>query len=135
MATTTKRLTLPELIERYPADWNALSEQQTSFLIEYIVGGVANGKYDARAAARIAYPNVEKIGIWANRLLVNPRVASIIRLHQGMSEAEVLLADVKALVKKVRRSNTNPVTLVAPLLQLAAALKAYIAKENVETSN
>jgi hypothetical protein len=127
--TTTTRLTIPELLERHPDDVMALSPQQRVFAIEYIAGGLANGRYDARSAAAIAYPHVKEIGVWANRLLVNKRVKRIIGLHHGLSEAAVLLADVRNLIKKSRRSGANHDVLVAPCLQAAAALKAYVAKE------
>jgi hypothetical protein len=129
MASTTKRLTISELLERYPSDVMGLSPQQRLFVLEYIAGGLASGKYDAKAAALKAYPHVEKIGIWANRLLVNARVKRVIRLHQGLTEAEVLLAEAKVILNRARRSGVNPSLLVAPLLELAAALRAYVAKE------
>jgi len=131
MADKTKRLTILELVERHPSDLAALSPQQRIFVIEYIAGGLANGKYGSRTAAGIAYPKLDAKTIkgWAPRLLRNKRVARIIRLHQGLSEAEILLADIRMLVKKSRRAGANHDILVAPWLQAAAALKALVAKE------
>jgi hypothetical protein len=126
----TPKLTLPEIVQRYPADWRALSPQQGDFVIAYISGGLANGKYDAKAAAQFAYPRVKRIGIWANRLQATRRVMRILALHQGLTEGEVLLAEVRAIIQKVRRDGSNPNVLISPLLQVAAALKAYVAKEN-----
>jgi hypothetical protein len=116
------KLTVTEIKIQHGTEWFACSKQQQIFLLEYISGGIITGEYDAESAARLAYPNVKEIGIWANRLLVNKKVSRIVALHQGLSEAEVLLADVRSLITKSRRAG-------APWMKVAAALEALVAKE------
>lgn len=125
---STKQLTIPELVDRYTNDVMSLSPQQRSFILEYIAGGLANGKYDAKAAARTAYPNVEKIGIWANRLLVNRRIKRILLLQQGLTEYDIVFGELQTLIQKSQRKGAKPSKHVAGYLRVAAALEA-IAKE------
>lgn len=127
-----KRLTIPELIERYPREVMTLSPQQRNFVFEYIASGLANGKYDAVAAVRWAYPKVKEARVWANRILLNRRVKHILTLHQGLTEAEVLLADAKSIIKNLRRKDAKPDVFVGALLSLASALRAYVKKESHE---
>ena len=126
----TKHLTALEIINRYPQAWFSLSRQQRLFVIEYIAGNIANGRFDAVAACRVAYPKVKDTKVWASRLLVNRRIKKIIALHLGLSEAEVLLADIQSLVKRSKRKGANLDILVAPWLRAIAALEAYVAKES-----
>jgi hypothetical protein len=127
-AMPTKLLTISEIMERYPQAWGVLSRQQRAFVIEYISTGLGQGKYDAVAACRIAYPNVKAVEIWASRVLANRRIKKVIALHLGLSDAEMLLADIRALIKRSRRKGANLDILVAPWLRATVALEAYVAK-------
>ena len=122
------KLTLPELVERHPAEWAVLSQQQRDFVIE-LIGSGSNGQYNALAAVRIAYPRVKNAAAWAGRLLQNKRIKKIITLHLGLTETEVLFGDIKALVKRSKRKGANLDVLVAPWLRVAAALESLVARE------
>lgn len=123
------KLTIPELVERHPAEWAVLSQQQRDFVIEYIGTGF-NGQYNPLTAAKIAYPNVKTPTAWSARLLQNKRIKKIIALHLGLTETEVLFGDIKALVKRSKRKGANLDVLVAPWLRIAAALEKLVVQEN-----
>jgi hypothetical protein len=125
-----KHLTVLEIQERYPQAWGVLSRQQRAFVIEYISTGLGQGKYDAVAACGIAYPKVRAVKVWASRLLANRRIKKVIALHLGLSDAEMLRDDIKALIKRSHRRGANLDILVAPWLRIAVALEELIAKEN-----
>lgn len=124
----TKRLTILEIIEREPAVWFATSKQQRIFLMEYVAGGLVNGKYDHVAACRVAYPKVKACAVWASRLMTNPRIKKVIAVHRGLGEGDMILADIKALIKRSRRKGVNLDVLVAPWLRAVAALESFVAK-------
>ena len=130
---TAIRLTIPELLDQHPTEVMALSPQQRSFTLEYIAGFFAQGKYDARAAVKVAYPNITEernISIWANRILHNKRVAHIIGLHQGLSELDMLFADLQCAVKKGLRKNRQKATVVTPDVARALLLfESYVTQK------
>jgi hypothetical protein len=126
----SNRLTVMEVIDRYPHAWFTLSRQQRIFVMDYISHQTAQGKYDAEAACRVAYPKVEAVKVWTNRLLINRRIKAFIALHLGLTDAEMLLADIQTLIKRSRRKGANLDILVAPWLRVAAALEMYVAKES-----
>ena len=123
-----KILTVPAIIARHPQTWLALSRQQQNFIFEYVSSGITQGHYDAESAARAAYPKVKHITVWASRLLGNKHIKTILAWHLGLTDAEVLLADIRSLVKRSRRKGANLDILVAPWLRAVAALEAFIAK-------
>jgi hypothetical protein len=110
--------------------WRALSTQQKAFCAKFIVSTKRTGVGDAVAAVRVAYPGIRDSKIWASRLLSNPRIKKVLALYFGMTDAEVLLADIRALVKRSRRRGANMDNLVPMWLRVAAALEALIAKEH-----
>ena len=109
-------------------EWKALTEPQRAFCGAYIASGLGQGRYYALDAARMAYPNVKATAVWASRLLQNHRIKKVIALHLGLSEAESVLADVKALIKRSRRKGAHLDILLAPWLRVAAALEQIAAK-------
>jgi hypothetical protein len=121
------KLTVPELMNT--ADWAGLTKQRKIFLAEFLSAGLAQGRYNAVAAAQIAYPRIKHIKVWASRLMANARIKKVLALHFGFSETEMLLDDVRGLIKKSRRKGANLDILVAPWLRVAKALEALVAKE------
>jgi hypothetical protein len=109
--------------------WRALSKQQQAFTAKFMVSAKRTGVGDAVAACLVAYPRIKAPKVWASRLLSNPRIKKVLALYFGMTDAEVLLADIRALVKRSRRRGASMDNLVAPWLRVAAALEALAAKE------
>ena len=74
---------------------------------------------------------------WTGRLLQNKSIKRIIALHLGLTEHEVLLGDIKALVKRSKRKGANLDVLVAPWLRAvcAAALEAAVSSRSRKKSN
>jgi phage terminase small subunit len=132
MATATKfenpKVGLAGLL--HTPEWKTLTDPQQAFCAAYIASGVAQGRYDALDAARVAYPNVKSTAVWASRLLQNKHVKQVIALHLGMSETEVVLADVKALIKKSKRKGARLDFLVPYWIRTVAALEEIAAKGN-----
>ena len=130
-----ERLTIPELLDRYPTEVMALSPQQRTFVLELIAGGIVNGKYDPKTAVRKAYSNIaneRNISIWANRILHNKRVAHIIGLHQGLSEMDMLFADLQRAVKKGLRKNKQKAQVITPdVARALLVFEAYVRKESL----
>jgi hypothetical protein len=122
------KLTIIEVIERYPAEWALLSSQQRTFVIE-LIGSAANGQYNAVAARKVAYPKVKTPDAWASRLIQNTRVKKVITLHLGLSETEVLLSDVKSQVKRSKRKGANVERLVPLWTRTVNALESLVEKE------
>jgi hypothetical protein len=129
MPVTSKGLTLAAIMTAHPKEWLMLSRQQQVFVADYVSNGKAQGHYDAVAAARVAYPQVKFIKVWAGRLMANKQVKKVLALHFGFTEAEVLLADIKSLIKRSRRKGASLDILVAPWLRASAALEAFVAAE------
>jgi hypothetical protein len=133
----SKKLSIPEIVERYPAEWGALSQQQRSFVEACVTGGIADDKNAAVAACLKAYPKLmlngdpkkrlKRIKVWTGRLLNNKRVKKIISLHRGLSDLEILCEDVQALVKRSRRKNAHQDVLLAPWLRVVVALETIAA--------
>ncbi len=134
------KLTIPELLEQYPTIVMAMSPQQRSFTLEYIAGFFAQGKYDAKAAVRTAYPNIASperpdaerhVAIWANRILRNKKIAYVLGLHSGLTESEMLFADLQRLVKKGLRKNKQKAQIVTPdVARALLVFEAYVQKAN-----
>jgi hypothetical protein len=125
---TSPKLTIIEIIERYPAEWALLSSQQRTFVIE-LIGSDANGRYNAVAATKVAYPKVKTPVAWASRLIQNRRVKKVITLHLGLTDTQVLLGDVKSLLKRSKRKHANLELLVPYWSRACAALEALVARE------
>jgi hypothetical protein len=133
----SKKLSIPEIVERYPAEWGALSQQQRSFVEACVTGGIADDKNAAVDACKIAYPKLmlngdpkkrlKRIKVWTGRLLNNRRIKKIISLHRGLSDLEILCDDVQALVKRSRRKNAHQEMLVPSWLRVATALETIAA--------
>jgi len=122
------RVRLTDLLSA--SEFKTLTGPQRSFLLEYIAGGLANGRYSATDACRVAYPRVKATAVWASRLLQNRRIKKVIALHLGLTEVEVVLADVRALIKKAKRKNARLDLLVPYWIRTVDALEAIAAKGN-----
>jgi hypothetical protein len=125
----TPAITVDELKESIA--WSRLRMQQREFLIEYFAAGLAQGRYDIAAACHFAYPKVTNTKVWVNRLQSNPRIRAVLALYFGLGETEVVLADVKALIKKSKRKGARLDLLVPYWIRTAAALEAIAAKGTV----
>jgi DNA primase catalytic subunit len=110
-------------------EWLRLSIQQRACLAEYLSGGREQGHYDIASAIRLSYPKVENKRVWASRLQSNPRVKAVLALYFG-DPTKDLRDDIKALIRRSKRKNSNRDLLLAPWLRCAALLEAIATKGN-----
>jgi hypothetical protein len=129
MATNTKpKMALVDLV--HTPEWARLSPQQAFFIKEVLVSELAQGTFDPAAACKLAYPEIANQKVWLARLKANPRIKAVLRAYRGDIEAQSLAAEVRTLIKRLRRRNANLDRVYEPLMRITVALEAIAAKEN-----
>lgn len=129
--STKPTMTIAELMKS-PA-WARLAPQQRTLLAEYLSAGLAQGQYDIKAAARLAYPRIkpENLKVWLSRLQANPRIRAVLAHYFGDPETVVVLAELNRLIKKSKRKGARLDLLVPYWIRTVAALEVIAAKGNV----
>jgi hypothetical protein len=112
-------------------EFAVLTEKQQIFVARYISGGLVFNRYDAADAAAAAYrtPNAAVLGA---ELLGQKKIKRVLDLHFRRSEFEVLLADLRRLLKRSERRGSNTSSLVPDLQRVLELLERHITRENAD---
>ena len=94
-----------------------LSRAQRVFVMRYVRVGLATGTYDAVAATKIAYPRATKnANIRSYQLQAGKKIRTVLDLHFRRGELEILLSDLKRLVKKSTKQGLGLTPQIARVL-------------------
>lgn len=105
-------------------EYARLNVSQKAFVTRFISSA------DILSAVKYAYANQSPASArtFAYALLKNPRVTAVLNLRRGLTEVEVILSDLKILLKRAQRKGAETCVLAMPLLRVEAELK--ILREN-----
>jgi hypothetical protein len=117
--TVAKPMTLAE-ITKHPL-WAKLNLAQQDFCARHLSG------QSAVLSVKGAYPGIQDARVYAYRLLNHETIKRIHALFEGLSDVEILIADIRALVRKAKRKRPEAKAdvLALSLIRVAEQLSEY----------
>lgn len=112
-------------------EFQTLTAKAQVFCAAYIASGMTTGRYDHIAAASVAY-KTSRADVVGAEMLGNRKIKAVLDIHFKRSGFDSTLVDLRSLLKRARRRNSDLARLVPELQRALIAFEKYTAKANAD---